>query len=512
MRRSSLPRNGLLVGGIAALLATVVMLLLAGLWGTPVLPQLLADRLIALIPVAVFGTVLDSLESRAKPLTLIGLTLVLVVIGGLAGGLLANRARRVGHVSALFAPVTAVTWVILAFVAAPLGGIGLIGRDSVAGGWATGFAFLVTAMVCAGVTVLGLQFLAEQSEAASNPSRRQFIKLAGLGLPAFLAIAYLGRFAVRLAQKSSAAPASATAEAAITPPLTPVNDFYIVSKNFIDPSVSLTNWQLEVKGMVQNPRTYEYEEIKARTSLKKITTLECISNEVGGNYISTGEWTGFPLRDLLADAGVQTGAVKVVMRAVDDYSDSIPLDAALDPNTILVYELDGQPLPKEHGYPLRLIVPGIYGMKNVKWLKSIELVYYNYQGFWQQQGWSDSATVKTMSRIDTPRSHNRVMAGADTLIGGVAFSGNRGISKVEVSTDGGQSWNIADLEQPLSPLTWVRWSYHWRPQGSGSRDLLVRAWDGKSTPQPTNEQPTLPDGASGLHEVTVSVVPASGQL
>jgi DMSO/TMAO reductase YedYZ molybdopterin-dependent catalytic subunit len=511
MRRSFLPRSGLLIGGVAALLAAVVMLLLASLWGTPVLPQLLADRLIALIPVDLFGTVLDSLKSRAKPLTLVGLTLLLVVIGGLVGGMLAARAERDGRASRFFAPVTAVTWLILAFVAAPLGGIGLIGRDSVAGSWATGIAFLLAAMVYAGVTVLGLLLIGDQA-AETDPSRRRFIKLASLGLPALLAIAYLGRFVVRLAEKSAAAPVPASAEAALTAPLTPVGDFYVVSKNFVDPSVSATDWQLQVKGMVQNPRAYQYAEITARPSLKKITTLECISNEVGGNYISTGEWTGFPLRDLLADAGVQSGAVKVVLRAADDYSDSIPMDAALNPDTILVYALDGQPLPKEHGYPLRLIAPGIYGMKNVKWIKSIELVNTDYKGYWQQQGWSDIATVQTMSRIDTPRPHNRVLVGRETLVGGVAFSGNRGISKVEVSTDGGKTWSNATLEPPLSPLTWVRWTYRWRPQGSVSRDLVVRAWDGTGTPQTTEEGPTLPDGSTGLHRVTVSVIPSNAAV
>ncbi|HEU4793518.1 MAG TPA: molybdopterin-dependent oxidoreductase [Nitrolancea sp.] len=512
MRRSSLPGSGLLVGGIDALLATVVMLFLANLWGTPVLPQLLADRLIALVPVDLFGSVLDSLESRAKPLTLVGLTLILVLIGGLVGGLLAAAARRDGRPSRLFVPITAVTWGFLAFIAAPLGGIGLIGRDSIAGAWPTGIAFLVTAVVYAGAMVLGLRFLLERPSAGSDTSRRRFIKLAGFGLPTLLALVYLGRFTLRLSRRSEAATGAASAETALTSALTPVDDFYVVSKNFVDPAVSLTNWQLQVHGMVQNPRTYQYEEIKARPSLKKITTLECISNQVGGSYISTGEWTGFPLRDLLADAGVLSGVAKVVLRASDDYSDSIPLDAALDPDTILVYELGGQPLTKEHGFPLRLIVPGIYGMKNVKWITSIELMDTNYRGYWQQRGWSDIATVQTMSRIDSPRSNNRVPMGAETLVGGVAFSGDRGISRVDVSPDGGKTWSAASLEPPLSPLTWVRWTYHWSPAGTGRRDLLVRAWDGQGTPQSTEERPPLPDGATGLHRVTVSVVPASAGL
>ncbi len=512
MRRLSLPRSGLLVGGIAALLAAVVMLILANLWGTPVLPQLLADRLIALVPVNLFGTVLESLESRAKPLTLVGLTLMLVVIGALAGGILAARIRQDRGLSGLFVPITVVTWLILAFIAAPLGGIGPIGRDSLAGAWTTGIAFLITAVVYAATTVLGLQILLEQPVAGSDTSRRRFLKLTGLGITTLLALTYLGRFAVRLARKSEAAPAGAGAAAALTPVLTPVKDFYVVSKNFVDPAVSLTGWQLQVHGLVQNPRNFTYQEIKARPAMKKVTTLECISNEVGGSYISTGEWTGFPLRELLADAGVRPGVVKVVLRASDDYSDSIPLDAALDPDTILVYDLDGQPLSKEHGFPLRLIVPGIYGMKNVKWITGIELVNTDYKGYWQQRGWSDVATVQTMSRIDTPRSHNRMPAGADTLIGGVAFSGDRGISRVDVSTDGGKIWHPANLEPPISPLTWVRWTYHWRPDGTGGRDLVVRAWDGYGTAQSTESRPALPDGATGLHRVTVIVVPASDVL
>src|SRR5690606_35898634 len=201
----------------------------------------------------------------------------------------------------------------------------------------------------------------------------------------------------------------------------------------------------------------------ARPTMQRITTLECISNPVGGNYISTGEWTGLPLRDLLTEAGLRPGVVDIVLHAADDYADSIPLVAALHPDTLLAYDLNGAPLPESHGYPLRLIVPGIFGMKNVKWITRIEAVDYDFQGYWQERGWSDIATVQTMSRIDVPASNRTLVAGQPTLIAGIAFAGDRGISRVEVSTDDGETWVPATLDEPLSPLTWVLWRYEWTP-------------------------------------------------
>jgi hypothetical protein len=213
---------------------------------------------------------------------------------------------------------------------------------------------------------------------------------------------------------------------------------------------------------------------------------------------------------LLDAASVQPGVVDAVFYAEDDYSDSVPVAVALDPDTFVVHELDGLPLTKDHGFPIRLLVPNIYGMKNVKWLNRISLVDNNYKGYWQQRGWSDVATIQTMSRIDTPYFASQVITGTPTLVGGVAFAGSRGISRVQVSTDDGKSWQDAQVEQPLSPLSWARWRYTWTPTSAGMTTLKVRAADGTGALQTDVKNPPLPDGATGYDQTSVRVRDAGG--
>ncbi len=497
MLHPRLSRTGFLLGAAGALLASVVTLVVGRLWSAPVIPQLLSDRLTAIIPLEVFGQVLGSLESAAKPLALAGIVAGTVLVGGLVAALLAGRGRAPGFLGLLVG-----TWGLLALVAAPLGGIGLLGLDAPAGPWRAALAFLAPALTYAAVVSGGLDWLAAGERV--DPERRRVLQTTAYGLVAVLALGYLGRFLLRLGEKSQPAPTPDTADG-LPPALTPTKDFYVVSKNFVDPSVAVGGWSLEVRGLVERPARYSYDQVRARPAFTKITTLECISNEVGGDYISTGEWTGFPLGDLLSEAGVKPGAVDVVLHAADGYTDSIPIAKALHPDTILVYDLNGTPLPEEHGFPLRLIVPGIFGMKNVKWITAIEVAGQDVRGYWQERGWSDVATVQTMSRFYSPRRGTRIVAGQPTTLGGVAFAGDRGISRVEVSTDGGHAWQAATLEPPLSPLTWVRWTYRWVPPAPGHYTLAVRAADGTGALQTSEEQDPLPDGATGYHRIRVTV-------
>jgi DMSO/TMAO reductase YedYZ molybdopterin-dependent catalytic subunit len=294
------------------------------------------------------------------------------------------------------------------------------------------------------------------------------------------------------------------AEGRLTPRLTATADFYHVSKNLQDPEVRAAGWALSVSGLVAGARAYPLAELTARATTRKITTLCCISNELNGDLIGTAEWLGFPLADLLAEVGVQPEAVDVVLRCADDYADSIPLARALDPDTLVVVGMNGQPLAPDHGYPARLIVPGIYGMKNVKWLESIELVAEDFKGYWQTRGWSDPAPNQIWARIDTPSHRERVAAGPMT-IAGVASAGDHGIARVEVSLDGGRSWAAAALEPALNPpLTWVRWALAVAAR-PGDLKLRVRVTDGAGTTAPEDEQPPLPDGATGWPRRTVEV-------
>jgi DMSO/TMAO reductase YedYZ molybdopterin-dependent catalytic subunit len=205
---------------------------------------------------------------------------------------------------------------------------------------------------------------------------------------------------------------------------------------------------------------------------------------------------------VLERAGIKPSVRDVVLRAADDYSDSIPLDRAMQDGTLLVYEMNGAPLTPTHGFPVRLLVPGIFGMKNVKWITQIELVDHDYKGYWQNRGWDDRAEYKTMSRIDIPQGS---ASPTGTIIAGIAFAGDRGVSRVEVSTDGGATWEQTESKAPLSPYSWVLWRRQWSPQQPGEFELQVRATDGRGETQTSRRANPIPDGASGYHRRTIDV-------
>ena len=199
----------------------------------------------------------------------------------------------------------------------------------------------------------------------------------------------------------------------IPEPVTANGQFYLISKNFVDPKVAEDDWGLEITGFVQNRMKLTYLDLFNLPSQQQMATLTCISNEVGGDLISNAVWTGVKLADLLTAAVVQSTASEVVLYAKDGYTESLPLSKALAPTTMLVYLMNGVSLPKRHGFPARLIVPGKYGIKNVKWLTKIELTAGDFKGYWQQRGWTEDATIKTISRFDVPASRAIVPAGAD---------------------------------------------------------------------------------------------------
>ena len=290
----------------------------------------------------------------------------------------------------------------------------------------------------------------------------------------------------------------------ITPRITSNEEHYVVDTTLVKPRVLLDEWRLDIKGQVQTPFALTYDQLLDLEAVEQIHTLECISNYVGGDLISTALWTGVPLRDLLDRAQVRPGAYDVVFTSVDGYTDSIPIAKAMDEKTLVAYLMNGKTVPQDHGYPARMLVPNIYGMKNVKWIRTIEVVNYDFIGFWQAQGWSDSANVNTNARIDLPGRSVRWDGGAVT-VAGIAFAGARGISKVELSTDGGKSWGQATLEPAMSPLTWLRWIYHWTPSGAGPAKLVVRATDGAGNTETPVARSPFPDGATGYDSIDVTV-------
>lgn len=287
--------------------------------------------------------------------------------------------------------------------------------------------------------------------------------------------------------------------------VTSTADFYAVSKNFFsDPTVDANQWTLQVMGEVSSPYTLTYNKLLQLPAIERYQTLCCISNEVGGDLISNALWRGTALRDIIMAAQPKAGVVKVVFTASDGYQDSVTYDRALLPQNVLAHTMNGESLNSKHGMPARLLIPGIYGMKNVKWITKIELMNIDFQGYWQTRGWSDLATINTMSRIDTQSVVNAKIPVGKTEIAGVAFGGEYGISKVEVSIDAGKTWRDAILKEPLGTFTWRLWRYDWDAK-TGDYVIIVRATNGKGELQPSQLTDTLPNGATGWHSNSVSV-------
>ena len=292
----------------------------------------------------------------------------------------------------------------------------------------------------------------------------------------------------------------------LTREVTKVSDHYVVDINLIQPAVDAEGWELEVRGEVERPLRLTFEELQQRFEVvEEYAVLACVSNEVGGDLVGHSLWGGVRLGDVLSEAGLLPGAIDLVLHAADGYSDSIPAELAGDPSVLLAIAQNRRPLTQEHGFPCRLRVPPIYGMKNVKWITSIEAVDSDHRGYWQRRGWSDDATVRTQSRIDVAGEDGSALVGRPTWIAGVAWAGDRGVSRVEVSTDGASTWTEALLRAPVGPLSWRQWALPWTPERTGAVEVVCRATDGLGRVQTAAVAPPHPAGATGLHRVTVDV-------
>ena len=328
-----------------------------------------------------------------------------------------------------------------------------------------------------------------------RPSRRTFLRAAGsLLLVSALPAPSLAGLLDRV---------FGYADAKATKPITPNDEFYVTSYRS-PPTIRVGEWTLSVAGLVERPLVLTYEQLVKRLTVSQIVTLECVGNTVAGEFISTAEWAGLSLRSLLEEVGAQANAYDVVFRAADGFSDSIRLDRAMTGDVLIAHRMNGVPLPQGHGFPARVVVPGHYGMKSVQWLTEIEVVDHDYKGYYQQKGWTEDAIVKTMSRIDLP-GHGTTLRGLHQRLQGLAFAGTRGVRLVEISIDGGEHWTAATLELPSSPAAWNFWSYDWTVPAPGRYTMLVRATDGTGKIQTSLDQDPAPDGATGLHEITVTV-------
>ena len=291
----------------------------------------------------------------------------------------------------------------------------------------------------------------------------------------------------------------------MTPFITPNSDFYRIDTALSFPRISLGSWKVDIHGMVDTPLTLTYDDLLARPQVERIVTLCCVSNEVGGEYISNASFQGVLLADILREAGVQDGAEQVFSTSLDGWTCGFPVAAALDGrDAMIALGMNGEALPLEHGFPARLVVPGLYGyVSATKWLKSIELTTWDSaEGFWVPRGWAREAPIKTQSRIDVPRDGERVNAGP-TKIAGIAWAQHRGVERVEVRIDD-ETWQPARLGSDVSDDAWRQWVIDWDAT-PGNHTIQVRATDKNGDTQTADIAPPDPDGATGYHTRSVTI-------
>ncbi len=484
-------------GALAGLVLVTLMYLANLLVGVKPLPQLLNQPLLDLMPGFVFGFLIDTLQHAGKVVEELGLIIAMVVGLGLLGAAWGwTRLRWQSQYSAL--AFSAAGWAVVTGVLLPISGegfLGLLDGPVIPLIWAA--LFMVYSVV--------LQFGAERqaSGVATDLGRRRMFSV----LPVTIGVVSLGVLAVRLVPgwyKAIFNPPEAGLSG-ISPEVTPVQNFYQVTKNFSDPSIQAQGWSLGVDGLVDRPLKLSLSDLRSLPSATEYVTMECISNPVGGELMSTGSFTGVSLRDLLAMAGPQARGTWAGFKARDGYAESLPISLIQGaPEIFVAYELDGVPLPVGHGFPARILIPGHYGMKGPKWLDSITVVDHESGGYWEQQGWDHNALIKTTARFDVPREGDIVKLGTVSLAG-VAFAGTRGIYKVEYSTNAGRTWSEASFRPALSALTWVLWQADWTPGAEGAYDLRVRATDSPGMLQVAQSAPSYPSGASGYHAVHIAI-------
>ncbi len=357
---------------------------------------------------------------------------------------------------------------------------------------------------------------------AAEPARRSFLRwtilvgaLATVGAVAGRALASAasavsdarGRLQLP-APATPAAPVPAGADlgvAGLSPYVTPNEEFYRIDTALQVPVIDPADWSLSITGMVDRPLTITYADLTAKPLTEHLATLTCVSNEVGGDLIGNARWLGFPIRELLAQAGPQAGADMVLSTSEDGFTAGTPLGALTDPKreALLAVGMNGEPLPLEHGFPVRMVVPGLYGyVSATKWVRTLKVTTFAAdQGYWTPLGWSALGPIKLASRIDVPRKSS-VDAG-QVAVAGVAWAQHTGIAKVEVQIDGGP-WESAELAETTGPDTWRQWRYAWAA-GAGDHTIAVRATDAQGQLQVAAEAPPAPDGSTGYHEVRVKV-------
>jgi DMSO/TMAO reductase YedYZ molybdopterin-dependent catalytic subunit len=501
---------GIVVGLVCAGVAIGVAQLVAGIMDPSTAPIVaVGSAAIDATPEWLKSFAIRTFGSNDKTVLLAGIVVVLAIVAALIG-IAAIRRPRVGYV-----------------------GLAVMGVLGVAASLSRPDATLADALpsvvgALAGALMLRAFLMAVRPPATDGDrrppvpaglDRRRFMLTGIAGAVAAVAAGGAGRAfarrfdadasraAIRL-PSPSATPAPATVGLdvpGLSPFVTPNDVFYRVDTALLVPAVKAEDWSLRVHGMVDREVTLTFEELKARPLIERDVTLTCVSNEVGGEYVGNARWLGTPLKDLLEEAGVDPAADQVVSRSADGFTAGSPTAVLMDGrDAMLAIAMNGEPLPLEHGFPVRMVVPGLYGyVSATKWVVDLELTTFDaFDAYWIRRGWAQEAPIKTQSRIDTPRGGAGVPAGA-VPVAGVAWAQHRGISAVELRVDGGD-WMPAELSEEDTVDTWRQWLVRWDAT-PGDHRLQVRATDGTGAMQLEDVAPPFPDGATGYHTVTISV-------
>jgi DMSO/TMAO reductase YedYZ molybdopterin-dependent catalytic subunit len=540
-----------LIGIVAGAVAIAVSLVQRTFFGGIFIPELASQTLFSLTPGEIESQAVGTFGPIAKYSAFIGALIVNLVVYGLLGIFIHKLQEKVYSSTsyltkaAISSVISYVVIFIIVFILLTLADIEIqsLSIQSI-------ITFLILPHIAFGFTlayfyrsikgrpsILGPKEATSSSTPANTTSsmpeidyKKRLLLKAGIASVAVIPLMYIGLNNILFPREAAQSPLPLESElkskprpvgfedprltALLASEITSTDLFYRVDINPIPPTVDVNSWRLEIKGLVSQPLTINYEELRAMPSVQQIATLECISNKIGNDLIGTAIWNGIRLKDLLEKSEVKPDARYIVFRCADGYDVGIPLERGFQEGSILAYGMNGETLTTKHGYPVRAIIPGLYGMMNPKWITEIELVGEIYEGYWQKKGWANNAQYNTHSFIVIPGNDPvrkvfrnlgalNIVVGEEIPIAGVAFAGDRGISKVEVSSDGGATWREARIKDPLSPYTWVLWATELNVTMKGNYKIIVRATDKTGKIQSAEVRDPFPNGAMGYHVVNV---------
>lgn len=485
---------GILAGATAIAVAELVAAFRPN-WRNPLFT--VGDRFISITPSWLKDFAIATFGTNDKVALLVGIGIFLAVFSAIVGVVALRHSLKIGLVG--------------------IGLFALVGIFSVIAGSGGPVAVLPTLLGSLAAAALLIWFDRSALAVSPSSSRRRFLTQLGLATAGVAVVGGTGRFLSNTLHRVNTDGTTLPPVASPLPTIpggtdlgvpgnsafvTPTADFYRIDTALSVPQVSTDGYTIRIFGMVDREMTLTYEDLLRRTQIESDITMTCVSNEVGGRLVGNARWQGIRLDELLAEAGIAPSADQVVGRSVDDYTCGFPVEAATDGrDAMIALGMNGEPLPIEHGFPARLIVPGLYGyVSATKWLKEIEITTFDaFDSYWVPRGWANRAPIKTSSRIDTPEAFNTISGVA--MIAGVAWAQTRGVEKVEVQIDDGD-WMPAQLGDELNESTWRQWKIPWTVT-PGRHTITCRATDGDGVLQAEERARPMPDGSTGWHSVVV---------